>query len=76
MDDWWKEFENPVIPYASDFVERVQRKKKLEHLNNILYETRSHVKTTKVRFDDIKTVFYYKPIMDDFNKAIDETILL
>ena len=76
MADWWKEFENPVIPYASDFVERVQRQKKLEQLNNNLYDTGSYVKATKVKFDDIKTVFYYKPITDDFNKAIDETILL
>ena len=60
MADWWKEFENPVIPYASDFVERVQRQKKLEQLNNNLYDTGSYVKTTKVKFDDIKTVFYYK----------------
>ena len=76
MDDWRKEFENPVIPYASEFVEQRKRQEKLKHLNNILYETRSYVKTTKVKFDDIKTVFYYKPIMDDFNNAIDETILL
>ena len=43
MDDWWKEFENPVIPYASEFVEQRKRQEKLKHLNNILYETRSYI---------------------------------
>ena len=74
MDDWWKEFENPVIPYASDFVERVQRKKKLEQLNDDSYTIYS--RAVKVKFDNITTIFYYKPVIDDFNNAIDETILL
>ena len=61
MDDWWKEFEKPIIPHASEFVEQVKRQEQLKQLNNSLNKTISCSKTIKVSFDDIKTVFYYKP---------------
>ncbi len=60
MDDWWKEFESPTIPYANEFVSRVKRKEKLKQINNS-YQSASPSKTIKVKFDDIKIVFYYIP---------------
>ena len=58
MDDWWKEFEGPTIPHASEFVNRVKREEQLKQINNS-YQSASRSKTIKVKFDDIKIVFYY-----------------
>ncbi len=60
MDDWWKEFESPTIPHAIEFVNRVKRDEQLKQINNS-YQSTSPPKTIKVKFDDIKIVFYYIP---------------
>ena len=61
MDDWWKEFESPVIPHTSAFVEGIKRHNQLKHINkeyNKSYPSSIRNKV-KVRFDVVNVVFYY-----------------
>ena len=60
MDDWWKEFESVAIPHAGEFVDRVKRQERLKQINNS-YQSATRSQAIKVKFDEIKIVFYYIP---------------
>ena len=58
MDHWWKEFDTPSVPHASELVNRVKREEQLKQINNS-YQSATRSQAIKVTFDEIKIVFYY-----------------